>query len=136
MAMGPADYTIFESLMVTWNFWSIVVGVFTFGLLLVLIVRFRSKTDDAEVMDDIKPGVFPRERDNLTLELTWFIVPSILVFYLTFIAWQSMVTVWMDPYEIDDEGAFDVTIEAYQWGWNFYYDDDLQVWWKNEFNRM
>jgi len=127
MAVGPAEYTIFWDLMEIWNFWSIVVSVITFGLLVYLLIRFRSEDDYAPVRDSITPGVFPEERDNLTLELSWFILPSILVLYLTFIAWQSMVSVWVDPYEAANEDAFDVTVEAYQWGWNFYYTDDLEV---------
>ena len=126
--LGPADYTIFRSLLETWNFWSLVVGIFTFVLLIYLVIRFREVSPDDSNIDSIAPGVFPKERDNLTLELTWFIVPTILVLYLTFIAWQSMITVWVDPYsEEGADDAFDITIEAYQWGWNFYYHDEIQV---------
>ena len=126
--VGPADYTIFRSLLDTWNFWSLVVGIFTFILLLYLVIRFREESPNDPKLDGIKPGVFPKERDNLTLELTWFIVPTILVLYLTFIAWQSMITVWVDPYSEElAEESFDITIEAYQWGWNFYYHDEIVV---------
>ena len=126
--VGPAVYTIFRSLLDTWNFWSLVVGIFTFILLLYLVIRFREESPDDPKLDGIKPGVFPKERDNLTLELTWFIVPTILVLYLTFIAWQSMITVWVDPYSEElAEESFDITIEAYQWGWNFYYHDEIVV---------
>ena len=103
--MGPADYTIFQSLMDTWNFWSIIVGVFTFALLLYLIIRFREISPNDASPENLTPGTFPKERDNLTLELTWFIVPTILVLYLTFIAWQSMITVWVDPYSEENEGS-------------------------------
>lgn len=126
--VGPADYTIFRSLLETWNFWSLVVGIFTFILLIYLVIRFREVSPDDSNIDSIAPGVFPKERDNLTLELTWFIVPTILVLYLTFIAWQSMITVWVDPYsEEGADNAFDITIEAYQWGWNFYYHDEILI---------
>ena len=124
--MGPADYTIFHSLMITWNFWSLVVGILTFALLFYLIIRFKQVSPKEGSPDNLTPGVFPKERDNLTLELTWFIVPSILVLYLTFIAWQSMITVWVDPYSEEQE-TFDITIEAYQWGWNSYYHDEILI---------
>tara|TARA_B100000902_G_C27282823_1_gene902793 strand:- start:282 stop:995 length:714 start_codon:yes stop_codon:yes gene_type:complete len=126
--MGPAEYTIFWDLLETWNFWSIIVGFFTFGILLYLVIRFREINPDEASPDDITPGVFPKERDNLTLELAWFIGPTILVLYLTFIAWQSMISVWVDPYaEENAEDSFDITIEAYQWGWNFYYHDNITL---------
>ena len=128
--MGPADYTIFRSLMKTWNFWSLVVGILTFALLFYLIIRFRQISPKDKTPEKLTPGVFPKERDNLTLELTWFIVPTILVLYLTFIAWQSMITVWVDPYS-EEEDTWDITIEAYQWGWNFYYHDEILI---TEFN--
>ena len=126
--MGPAEYTIFWDLLETWNFWSIIVGVFTFALLIFLVIRFRQISPTEESPDKIVPGVFPKERDNLTLELTWFIVPTILVLYLTFVAWQSMISVWVDPYsEENDIDDFEITMEAYQWGWNFYYHDDIEI---------
>lgn len=125
--MGPAEYTIFWDLLETWNFWSIIVGVLTFALLIFLVIRFREISPKEKSPDDIVPGVFPKERDNLTLELTWFIVPTILVLYLTFIAWQSMISVWVDPYsEENNADDFEITMEAYQWGWNFYYHDDIE----------
>jgi len=126
--VGPADYTIFTQLMDTWNFWSLVVGIFTFVLMMYLVIRFKEISPEDPKLDGIAPGVFPKERDNLTLELTWFIVPTILVLYLTFIAWQSMITVWVDPYtEENPNDTFEITIEAYQWGWNFYYHDAIEI---------
>jgi cytochrome c oxidase subunit 2 len=126
--MGPAEYTIFRDLMDTWNFWSLVVGIFTFLVMFYLIIKFREVSPDDKTPENLTPGVFPKERDNITLELTWFIVPTILVLYLTFIAWQSMISVWVDPYsEENADEAFDITIEAYQWGWNFYYHDEILI---------
>ncbi|HJM44794.1 MAG TPA: hypothetical protein QF644_02470, partial [Candidatus Poseidoniaceae archaeon] len=69
--MGPADYTIFRSLMITWNFWSLVVGILTFALLFYLIIRFKQVSPKEGSPDNLTPGVFPKERDNLTLELIW-----------------------------------------------------------------
>ena len=50
----------------------------------------------------------------MTMELTWTIIPFILIIYLTFIAWGPIDDLWTA-----DPDAHEVTITASQWNWNF-----------------
>ena len=121
----PAEYTIFWPLFNTFMFWTIIVGGFTFALLLYLIVKFRSTDEVFENPDNIQVGVFPVERHNLKLEVAWFAGPTVLVLYITWIAWQSMIAVWVDPVELKDRDQFEVHVNGVQWGWDFTYTEEI-----------
>ena len=82
-------------------------------------IRFREVSPDDSNIDSIAPEYF-RKKEIIYFRVNLVYRSTILVLYLTFIAWQSMITVWVDPYsEEGADDAFDITIEAYQWGWNF-----------------
>ena len=104
-------------------FWSIIVAVFTFGWMILAVVRYRQGVEPLDNCEKITPGVFPKERENFKLELAWFIVPTILIIWLSYISWTSMISVWGDMPE--DEDAFVVRVEATQWSWAFQYEDNL-----------
>ena len=67
-----------------------------------------------ESCDEFVPGVFPKENDNLKMELTWTIVPFILIVYLTYIAWGPLDDVWSA-----DPDAHEIGVTANQWFWDF-----------------
>ncbi|MEC9001019.1 MAG: hypothetical protein VX779_00510, partial [Candidatus Thermoplasmatota archaeon] len=92
--------------------------------------------------DAIEVGVFPREYDNLKLEVTWTLLPFILIVWLTYISWAPLDAVWSqtgpDGYHgseceagqssnnyIDSSGYVrsecyhEISIEGQQWFWNF-----------------
>ena len=100
-------------------------GGFTFALLLYLMLKYRSSDEEYENPDNIQVGVFPVERHNFKLELAWFAGPTVLVFYITWIAWQSLVAVWVDPVELKDRDQFEIHIEGVQWGWTFEYTESI-----------
>jgi len=126
--------------------WSIIVGAITFGWMFHHSLFYRSK--DGEKLpnpDEIEVGVFPKHYDNMTLEVTWTVIPTILIIWLAFIAWAPLNAVWAPPGEADvpdhwkiygsecEEGQgsyFDVEnntancyhrmdIIGYQWYWEF-----------------
>ena len=56
--MGPAEYTIFRDLMDTWNFWSLVVGIFTFLVMFYLIIKFREVSPDDKTPENLSVNFF------------------------------------------------------------------------------
>jgi len=118
-----AEDTVYSILYDKFMFWSIIVGIFTFGWMFIAILRYRAGVTDESNLETIEVGTFPVERDNLKLELTWFIVPTILVIWLTYLAFGSMNLVWAQM--PDEDEAFNVTVEGYQWYWNYVYEDSL-----------
>jgi len=68
-------------------------------------------------VDNIKVGVFPKENDNLKLELFWTIIPFILICYLCWISWAPTDAIWPSAYELED--AHEVGVTGQQWFWDF-----------------
>ena len=105
---------VFWDLFDEFTFWALI------GLIIVLVwmfhhsLRYRSKDGSNNNVDNFIPGVFPKENDNLTMELTWTIIPFILLVYLTFIAWGPIDELWTA-----DPDAHEVTVTASQWNWDF-----------------
>lgn len=62
-----------------------------------------------------KPATFSH---SLKLELLWTIIPALICFYIAFESARAMFKIRTMP-----EGAVNVEVVAYQFGWNFYYPD-------------
>ncbi|MDP6906746.1 MAG: cytochrome c oxidase subunit II [Candidatus Thalassarchaeaceae archaeon] len=105
---------IFNDLFDEFTLWAILVGIFTFSWLFHHSLKYRSKDGSDNNIDNLTPGVFPVENDDLKLEVTWTVVPFILIVYLTFISWGPLDEIWTE-----DEDAHIVTITASQWSWSF-----------------
>ena len=76
---------IFHMLFDEWNFWAAIVMIIVSIWMFHHSLRYRSKDGEsmAESCDEFVPGVFPKENDNLKMELTSTIVAFILIVYLT-----------------------------------------------------
>ncbi len=120
----PDEYTVFNILYDKFLFWSIVVGLFTFTWLLIAILRYRDGIEPAG-KEELKVGTFPKERHNFDLEFAWFVGPTILVAWVTFLAFGSMNIVWGEVQNLQEEGAFTVEVNGLQWYWDFYYHDEF-----------
>ena len=105
---------VFWALFDEFNFWALIVLVIVLVWMFHHSLRYRSKDGSNNNVDNFSPGVFPKENDNMTMELTWTIIPFILIIYLTFIAWGPIDDLWTA-----DPDAHEVTITASQWNWNF-----------------
>ena len=105
---------VFWDLFNEFNFWALIVFFIVMVWMFHHTLRYRSKDGSDNNVDNFIPGVFPKENDNLTMELTWTIVPFILIIYLTFIAWGPIDDLWTA-----DPDAHEVTITASQWNWDF-----------------
>ncbi|MDA8778035.1 hypothetical protein N9V58_01780 [Candidatus Poseidoniales archaeon] len=120
----PAEDTVFYVLYDKFMFWSILVAIFTFGWLFTAILRYRDGVEpDTTNIDHIEVGAFPVDRHNTTLELMFYIVPTFLVVWLTVMALGSNAAVW--NYDDTDEKTFDITVNAYQWYFEFVYEESL-----------
>ena len=123
--LWPDEYTVFNILYDKFLFWSIVVGLFTFAWLLIAILRYREGIEPAG-KEEIKVGTFPKERHNFVLELAWFVGPTILVVWVTILAFGSMNIVWGEVADLkNDDNSFTVEVNGLQWYWDFYYQDEL-----------
>lgn len=119
----PAEDTVFYVLYDKFMFWSILVAIFTFGWLFTAILRYRDGVEpDTTDIDHIEVGAFPVERHNTPLELMFYLLPTILVVWLTVMALGSNAAVW--NYDTEDE-TFDITVNAYQWYFEFVYEEKL-----------
>ena len=96
------------------NFWALIVLVIVVVWMFYNSLRFRSKDGSDNNIDNFTPGVFPKENDDLRMELTWTIVPFILIVYLTYIAWGPIDEMWTA-----DPDAHEINITGNQWYWDF-----------------
>ena len=119
----PAEDTVFYVLYDKFMFWSILVAIFTFGWLFTAILRYRDGVEpDTTDIDHIEVGAFPVDRHNTPLELMFYLLPTVLVVWLTVMALGSNSAVW----NFDEEGeTFDITVNAYQWYFEFVYEESL-----------
>ena len=70
---------VFWDLFNEFNFWALIVLVIVIVWMFHHSLRYRSKDGSNNNIDNFVPGVFPKENDHLTMELTWTIVPCILI---------------------------------------------------------
>jgi heme/copper-type cytochrome/quinol oxidase subunit 2 len=118
-----AEDTVFSVLYDKFMFWSDIVGIITFGVLFYSILRYRAGVEpDTTEKDHIEVGSFPVERHNTRLELAFYVIPTILIVWLTVLATSSSSMVWVIPAQ--DE-AFDVEVVGKQWFWEFDYVEEL-----------
>lgn len=118
-----AEDTVFSVLYDKFMFWSIVVGIFTFGWMFLAILRYRQGVEpDTTHLDHIEVGAFPVDRHNTRLEVFFYVLPSLIVVWLIMMALASNTAVWSIP---DDDAAHNMTIIGKQWFWEFHYEDAL-----------
>ncbi len=97
-----------------WVFYFIYgVSVFFFFLVIALMGwfawRYRAKTPDQMAVSKVK--------HNTTLELTWTIIPLVLVVFMFYVGFRTYVR-YLEAAPLN---AKTVYAEAYKWGWRFRY---------------
>ena len=125
----PAEGTVLNVLYDKYMFWSILVGILTFGWMFIAMLRYRDGVEPVENMEKyhIEVGSFPVDSHNTKLEVMFYVLPTILVVWLTMLALASNTAVWTIP---ADEDTFNVDIVGKQWFWEFHYQEDLT--WEDE----
>ncbi len=118
-----AEDTVFSVLYDKFMFWSDIVGIITFGVLFYAMLRYRAGVEpDTTEMDHIEVGSFPVERHNTRLEIAFYVIPTLLVVWLTVLATSSSTIIWDIP---NEDEAFDVEVVGKQWFWEFNYVEEL-----------
>ena len=92
--------------------WTMVaVFVLVEGVLVYALIRFRSR-----------PGREPsRTHGNLPLEITWTIIPTVLVLGLGI--WSVLTLFELDEPPSSEENVLQVIVTGHQWWWEFEYPD-------------
>ena len=137
---------LYDALWEDYIIWSLFVAAIAFGWLYHHSFFYRSNDGESPNVDNIEVGVFPREYDNLRLEVTWTVLPFILIVWLTYISWAPLDAVWSqtgpDGYHgsecaegessdnyVDDDGYVysacyhEISILGQQWFWNIDCED-------------
>ena len=119
-----AEDTVFTVLYDKFMFWSILVGIFTFGWMFLAMLRYRDGVEpDTTHIDHIEVGSFPVDRHHTTLEIFFYILPTVIVAWLVVLALASNTAVWdFDP---EDEDVHNMEIIGKQWFWEYKYTDSL-----------
>ena len=120
----PAEDTVFNVLYDKFMFWSIVVGIFTFGWMFIAMLRYRDGVEPVENMEKyhIEVGSFPVDSHNTKLEVLFYVLPTIIVVWLTMMALASNTAVWSVD---ENEPTYNIDIVGKQWFWEFHYTEAL-----------
>jgi len=106
-----ADYSGWiQTLNLQLTFWVVVIFVIVEGLLLVAVVRFRSRPGAPE------PA---HVHGNTALEIAWTLAPAVI---LTLVAVPTVLTIWKTQVKPPGE-AVHVKVIGHQWWWEFQYPD-------------
>ena len=85
-----AEDTVFTVLYDKFMFWSILVGIFTFGWMFLAMLRYREGVEpDTTHIDHIEVGSFPVDRHNTPLEVMFYVLPTLIVTWLVVLALAS-----------------------------------------------
>jgi cytochrome c oxidase subunit 2 len=76
-------------------------------------IKYKRKSDDDET---------PLITHNNTLEITWSVIPLLLVFIVFGWGYKG----WLNLKTVPDN-AYEIQVSAYKWGWTFEYETGAQV---------
>lgn len=76
-------------------------------------IKYKRKSDDDKT---------PLITHNNTLEITWSVIPLILVFIVFGWGYSG----WLNLKAVPDN-AYEIQVSAYKWGWTFSYENGAQV---------
>jgi cytochrome c oxidase subunit II len=85
------------------------------GALVYFVVRYRRKPTDVDMP--------PQIHGSTTAEITWTVLPALVVFALFGMSWSSMRS--LDKSQ--GEPGVVVEVQGFQWNWQFNYGDGLIV---------
>jgi cytochrome c oxidase subunit 2 len=108
---GEATGSLYRFFMVV----AAIIFVVVAGLIAWSIIRYRDR--------DGSPEEPPQVHTNLALEITWFAIPTVIVVVLFFLSLDRLNTV----NEESPAPGVTVSVEAFQWGWLFTYDNGVTV---------
>ena len=69
-----------------------------------------------------KHPVSQKVKESLWLEITWTVIPTILVFIIFYVGWENFISMRRTP-----ENAMPVKVVARMWSWSFEYENGLKT---------
>ncbi len=60
-------------------------------------------------------------KESLLLEITWTVIPTILVFIIFYVGWENFISMRKTP-----DNAMPVKVVARMWSWSFQYENGLK----------
>lgn len=81
--------------------------------LIYFAIKYKRKSDDDET---------PLITHNNTLEITWSVIPLLLVFIVFGWGYKGWLNLQTAP-----DNAYEIQVSAYKWGWTFKYETGAQV---------
>jgi cytochrome c oxidase subunit 2 len=111
---GGVDHTLDVINWICYFFFALVVGLTVY-----FVAKYRHRKGERFRTD------FPHH--NTPLEVTWSIIPTIIVIGIFVVGFRSYLDIYTAP-----KNAFDIKVTAQKWAWNFQYpngatSDDLYV---------
>ena len=97
-------------------FIALVVFVGVNGALLYFVAKYRRKPTDVDMP--------PQVHGSTVAEITWTVIPALVVFGLFAMSWTTMQSVGNEK---DEPGMVVVNVQGYQWNWQFNYGGDFTV---------
>jgi cytochrome c oxidase subunit 2 len=97
---------------------AIVVFILVEGLLLAIIVKFRRKRLPA----NYKP---PQWHSNMRLEITWTIVPILILGVILFASFATLQKDFVEPAAASDNMT--ISVSGHQFGWDFTYPEGFTI---------
>jgi len=118
----PSDASTYAS-DVDWAFYFVYwVCVAMFVLIMALLIVFTLRYRRRKTQKLQKAATH-----STTLELTWSIIPTFVVFFMFYMGFRGYVNMYTAP-----PNAYEINVTAYKWGWAFMYpngyvDENLHV---------
>lgn len=108
-----------------WLFFWPALGVATlvFGWMAYAMVKFRARPGQPEPKDAPVAGQIPPHRGSRKVEVTWTIIPTVIVLFLAAVSVAPMNFLWSPP----AGESLTVKVEAFQWGWDFVYPEGFKT---------
>ena len=101
---GESIFSLWQGFFLT----AMAVGALVWGLLIFVIVRYRRRDDELPT----------QIHGNNKLELTWTVIPTVIVLFLFVVTIQAQDKVLDSPGDAD----VNVTVTAFQWSYRFTYE--------------
>ena len=90
---------------------SLVLLVLVTGVMIYFAVKYRAS----------KHPLSEKVREPLWLEITWTVIPTILVFIMFYVGWENFVSMRRTP-----DNTMPVKVVARMWSWNFEYENGMK----------
>lgn len=105
-------------------FWpALAVAVLVFAWMGWAMLRFRHRPDRPEPKDAPVAGQLPPLRGSTKVEVTWTVIPTTIVLFLTVVSLGPLNSLWNPP----PGDHLEVQVEAFQWGWDFTYPEGFKT---------